>query len=697
MNSLENLKRVLDVSPDEDLRVRNCESVESLDELKKYIERHLTEKPGEALLLEEIKTKVSNEFSVDEIFLTDLSEKDLDYLKERFSQYEKHVIEHKEKIIPVQEILDDFNKEISHLSSSLSSLQERSIKLSNNSGLQAGSSEKLNSMILDLMIQPEILKSVLKKPINPEWLENLKFINEKLALIKSVESGKIDSELGNLYMGSKSFEQLKLRIELLLSKALERIRNYIVYQIKRLRSNVSLSSQTVQLELLKVKDILPFLRLHNSELAKDLELAYAYTMRWYYRSRFAKYLYSLEKLHLREVDQSVVIGNEHEIDDKAYLMSNLKGWFSGLNLGSSSQPGHLLIPQKQQSNTIVNTTEYLMSIDKRLLILDTKLLQTQSQSAMPSQIAETTPFAYWLEFVFNQWRLALIDNIIVEYFFMIDFFYDGEEKFDNLLLPQKEDDDPRDENKVNKERESSLWPNIMFQPLFNLSYQFVEWLISHQTSQILGSRSAYNPLSSSASNRLSAGSMQNIQGTCDGFAILLMIRLTQKSYSQLHDEYHIPVLDDHLNSLQLLLWAQFTKVIDLNCESMKRYITHSSILGLKINHLAPIGLTQNFAQYVLALLKLTSKNEGGVISSRGEPLNTSVNRLRNDYESVLTRLCNQWFGNSKSKTAEREIFLYNNYFVVLSTLKNETVTEDNELANDQMKHFEMLCDAYRKK
>ena len=41
---------------------------------------------------------------------------------------------------------------------------------------------------------------------------------------------------------------------------------------------------------------------------------------------------------------------------------------------------------------------------------------------MPSQIAETSPFPYWVEFVFNQFSMAVVDNVIVEYLFTIEFF-----------------------------------------------------------------------------------------------------------------------------------------------------------------------------------------------------------------------------------------------------------------------------------
>ena len=94
-------------------------------------------------------------------------------------------------------------------------------------------------------------------------------------------------------------------------------------------------------------------------------------MRWYYQSKFSKYLYALEKLQIRRVD-SAVLG-----DNKA--------------------------------------GEYFTLFEKRFEILHS------DQSAMPSQIAETSPFSYWVEFVFNQFSMAVVDNVIVEYLFTIEF------------------------------------------------------------------------------------------------------------------------------------------------------------------------------------------------------------------------------------------------------------------------------------
>lgn len=473
-----------------------------------------------------------------------------DYLTQ-FQEYDQHLKQYKEKLIPVGDIIQEFSNELNNLSSSIIALEQQSSNLSKDSKTRKHVVDKLNPIILDVMIPPEIVKSITQGEINPQWVENLKFISEKKQMIPSLPE-------------TKSKEQLETGIKLLELKAVERIRDFMIGEIRKLRSSSKSSSQLIQQNLLEVKDAFQFLQLQHKQLADQLVSAYVYTMRWYYQSKFAKYLYALEKIQIRKVDTPVL--GDHKAG------------------------------------------EYLNLFDKRAEIL------LSEQSAIPSQIAETSPFPYWIEFVFNQFTLALVDNIIVEYLFMIEFFYQGNEK-------------------------DSKWAGLMFKNVFDIGKEFVTY----------------------------------ISNTADAYGILFIIRLVQRAEEKLH-ELHIPVLDDYLNSLLLILWPHFTHIIDLNCESMKKSMVRSK----KVQGLAPISTTQQFAQYFLALLRLSV--------SQAEPLVTCLTRLRNEYESYLAK------STSLSGT-EKEIFLYNNYFLVLSVLKNEP---PNSFIEEQIHHFQMLADAYTK-
>lgn len=81
------------------------------------------------------------------------------------------------------------------------------------------------------------------------------------------------------------------------------IRDFLVAQIRALRSP-NVNAQIIQLNtLLKFKNLYTFLAQHNSKLAEEIIQAYIYTMRWYYLSHFSRYVQSLEKLRIHVMDR----------------------------------------------------------------------------------------------------------------------------------------------------------------------------------------------------------------------------------------------------------------------------------------------------------------------------------------------------------------------------------------------------------
>lgn len=706
MSALDSLKQILNTKDDNEVKPVDGE-VSNLDNLRHYITHSKDESVNTCQLLELVRTDVSIEEENSKSDINSLSVLDLHRLISRFQEYQTNIKTHREKLMPIETIITDFNNELEQLSSSLTSLQEQSSKLSSDLDLQRASSEKLNPIILDLMIPPDIVKAVIKDQIDVKWLENIRFINEKLLLISNVKTGKADKKLADLYISSRAFLELESGIKLLVAKSVERIRDFIIYNIKMLRASPKTSSQSIQQTLLNVKEVFSFIKVHHPELADQLQLAYIYTMKWYYQTRFAKYLYAIQKLHIRHVDLSLVLGSGHNTnDEKSIFGSGLKSWLYSSGNNSLAVPQHMshqqmLQSQSHQQQSHINKltiSDYLLSIDKRLQILEGKNESSEPHLAIPSQIAETTPFNYWLEFIYNQWSIALVDNIVVEYLFMVEFFYQGDEKFCDMESLKSGNQNDTSSSAVQR----NDWSHVMFSNVYKMGSDFVYWLITHLPSQFLSGRNNASMPTSSNTQRINTTSIASIQGTCDAYAVLLIIRLVQRSQSLLHNEFHIPVLDDYLNSLLLLLWPQFTKIIDLNCESMKKLVMYSGSSKSKEVHLAPVNVTQQFAQFLLGLLKLASstnnKNDENENSFRGEPLFTSVNRLRNDFENVLTKLSSHLFGTGKNKSTEKEIFLYNNYFLVVNILRNENLVNGvaNAFIDEQIKHFEMLCEAYKK-
>lgn len=648
----------------------------SLAEWQQYLNtcKQKTHQTAPIPLLEHTRMSAFTGWEDEELGLTIELANELDTLFAKFTDYEYQLESYCERLKPLEKGIDGFHDQLSHLAANFALLQEESTKLQVDLEKLAKITNKLNPIVLDLMIPPEIVRLITNGPIDALWVENIQFVNEKSNLIANVKERKLpDKHLEDMYLKSALFNQLEERIELLTYKIIERVRDYMISKIKQLRSTKSTySSQKIQSDLLQIKDAFVFLQERHRDLANNLQLAYIYTMRWYYHTRFAKYIHSLEKLRLYNIDSSNLLGTPP--DDKYSLLgtasSGFGTWFGTSSRVSSQQ--HSQVPQQAQNQ--VTPTEYLNSIHKRIEILH----QSDSSPllAMPSQIAETNTMPYWMEFVFQQWSVALESNIIVEYLFMVEFFYQEEEKFSPI-----EDLYPEGSN-THLSGLKGDWSSLMFDQVYSIGLEFVSYLLT----QLQATISQYGRLLSTVSGRVNY-LLSNSQGTCDAYALLLMVRLVQKSQLSLHNKFHIPTMDDYLNQVLMILWPHFTKIIDLHCDSMKKSI----LLSTDNKSLAPIALTQQFAQFLLGILTLCNSGEQDY---KGEPIVFSIGRLRNDFESILTKISNNSFRSSKQ--VEREIFLYNNYFLVVNILRNEFGSNSSGIVEEQIDHFEKVCLAYKR-
>ena len=169
-------------------------------------------------------------------------------------------------------------------------------------------------------------------------------------------------------------------------QAIERIRDFLVAQIKALRSP-HINAQIIQQQsFLKCRDLFTFLHKHHSALADEICLAYMNTMRWYYSNQFSRYAKSLEKLKMHVLDKNDVLGH----DDHSSRRSNAK-------MGG---PPH-----------------DAFSLGRRV-----DLLRGPNQVALSSYMAEEDKATHYLETPFRHFNLALVDNAAAEYTFMASFF-----------------------------------------------------------------------------------------------------------------------------------------------------------------------------------------------------------------------------------------------------------------------------------
>lgn len=170
---------------------------------------------------------------------------------------------------------------------------------------------------------------------------------------------------------------------------MERIRDFLVAQIKSLRSP-NINAQVIQRQhIIRYKDLYAFLNKHHPKLAEDISLAYMNTMRWYFLNHFTRYEKALEKNKPFVVDKHDVLGAD-DGGRKTTLLSGSK---------LSAQPRDAF------------------SLGRRI-----DLLNSPNQSALSSFLAEEDKTTHCLEFPFRHFNLALVDNASAEYSFLTTFF-----------------------------------------------------------------------------------------------------------------------------------------------------------------------------------------------------------------------------------------------------------------------------------
>jgi hypothetical protein len=169
---------------------------------------------------------------------------------------------------------------------------------------------------------------------------------------------------------------------------LERIRDFLVAQIKALRSP-NINAQIIQQQnFIRYKDLYAFLWRHHEKLAEEIGQAYLNTMRWYFLNQFTRYEKALEKVELHVLDRNDALGH----DDGSRK--------PGILLASKSGPPH-----------------DALGLGRRI-----DILKNSNQIAMSSYLAEEDRTTHYLEFPFRNFNLALIDNASAEYSFLTAFF-----------------------------------------------------------------------------------------------------------------------------------------------------------------------------------------------------------------------------------------------------------------------------------
>ncbi|KAL7949834.1 Sac2 family domain-containing protein [Trichoderma barbatum] len=299
--------------------------------------------------------------------------------KARFDALHRSIVACDDILNSVEMNLADFRNDLSTVSADIETLQTRSSILSRRLENRKRIEKALGPLVEELSVSPDTISRITTGHIDELWAKTLNEMDKRASAIKKLsgtQQGKASEELGPI-------------LEKLILKAVERIRDFLVAQIKALRSP-HINAQIIQQQnFLKFKDLYTFLHKHHAALAEEISQAYMNTMRWYYLNQFTRYERALAKLKLHVLDKNDVLGQEDATRKTAVL----------------------------SSSRVAGPPHDAFNLGRRI-----DMLRTKSTSAISSYLAEEDQSTHYLEVPFRNFNLALIDNATAEYTFLAAFF-----------------------------------------------------------------------------------------------------------------------------------------------------------------------------------------------------------------------------------------------------------------------------------
>lgn len=301
--------------------------------------------------------------------------------KDRFEDLHKSILACDEVLKSVETYLTNFQSDLEAVSAEIESLQNRSIDLNTKLGNRKVVEKLLGPAVEDISISPAVVRKIAEGPVDEEFVQALADIEKRSSTINAKAQGNPDL---------KVVKDVKPLLDDLIRRAVERVRDHIVAQIKALRSP-SINAQIIQQQaFLKYKDLYAFLTKHQPDLAQQIGQAYIFTMRWYYLNHFTRYRTALEKIKVHAMDKYDVLGED-----------------------PGARRGGTLLGQSR----VAPANYDAFSLGRRR-----DALKSSSANALTAHVAEEESSAHYLEVPFRSFNLALIDNASFEYTFISTYF-----------------------------------------------------------------------------------------------------------------------------------------------------------------------------------------------------------------------------------------------------------------------------------
>ncbi|KAI4191634.1 MAG: hypothetical protein LQ346_004696, partial [Caloplaca aetnensis] len=297
--------------------------------------------------------------------------------KDKFEDLHKSISACDDVLHSVQASLMSFQQDLGAVSAEIETLQSRSTAMNTRLENRKVVEKLLGPAVEGISVSPAVVLTITEGQIDASWTKALDELDKRL---KTIDGRYKESE------NTSAMSDVMPLLDDLKDKAIERIRDFFVSQIKALRSP-NINAQIIQQQsFVRYKDLYSFLARHHSVLAEEIGQAYINTMRWYYLSNFSRYKQALEKIPIFVVDKNDAVGADPST-------------------------------QRASANKALQPQHDALAIGRRM-----DVLQRPSQSALPSHLAEDNKQTHYLETPFLHFNLALIDNATAEYSFLANFF-----------------------------------------------------------------------------------------------------------------------------------------------------------------------------------------------------------------------------------------------------------------------------------
>ncbi|KAK9453850.1 Sac2 family-domain-containing protein [Dipodascopsis uninucleata] len=297
----------------------------------------------------------------------------------------------------VEEYLSRFQDDLGLLSNEIETLQNLSIFLNRRLENRKQVESRLSALIEDLFVPPQMIRIILSGNIDSDFIMTIQTLTTRL---KRMELFKV--EIGSMPQSVHSIKligEIDPILQMLSSKAIERIRDFFVQKIKGLRIP-NINAQVVQYSvLLKYRQLYAFLAYANPKLADEIAHGYINTMKWYYTSNFNRYIKALECIRIHRVDRTYLLGSD------------------------SFRP-----------TSAMNRAQ--VAEDPMILGRRVNIIFSTDSSVIMENMAEKATETYWIEVIFRSLCVTLMDNVSAEYLFIADFFVNKSAELHSQLFNQ---------------------------------------------------------------------------------------------------------------------------------------------------------------------------------------------------------------------------------------------------------------------